>query len=309
MGDTSGKAETDQATGGEGPCTTPFKLSQLKEGEKDKLGHIVKEILWIGQQYAVYCTEAGVYVQFSDCTSVEKTQREKFTHISPELCELRYLTFEMRSFWLPRLLTRRRHPSYLYDHNIAQAVMLVMEDRIKEGQDLAQEALKMAVQRVANDNTIRYLQWSATTWLTVLIAGAITLWAWRPSDLVVAAIFGSTGAMLSVATRLRDFKLQPCQQSDMNKLMAGTRIVVGLVSGAILLLLATTILKGELTKLLASMEWRGAAVLGLIGGFAERLVPGLLDRTAAKVEPQAGTPVQALRNETSAQNAPAMLDN
>jgi hypothetical protein len=99
----SGRPEMEDQTArrdGNGPCATPFLLGQLKEGERDKLGHIVKEILWIGQEYAIYRSKYGVYVQFSDSHDVEKDQRKKFTEISPELCELRYLTYEMRSSWI-----------------------------------------------------------------------------------------------------------------------------------------------------------------------------------------------------------------
>jgi hypothetical protein len=302
MQDETANGRAEQAAHGNGPCGTPFLLCQLKEGEKDKLGHIVEEILWIGQEYAIYRSEAGVYVQFSDSRDAEKDQREKFTQISPELCELRYLTYEMRSSWILRFFSRMfglspsRHPSYLFDHNIAQAVMLVMEGINKEGQDLAQETLKMAVQRVSNDNTVEYFKWCAIVWLGLVLAGGAAL-HYRPSHLMVAAIFGATGAMLSVAIRLRDFKLQPCQQSNMNYLLSATRIAIGFIGGPLLLLLASTILSEQMTKVFAPVDWRGAAVLGLIGGFSERLIPNLLEQTVGQIEPQAGTPVQALRNE------------
>ena len=42
-----------------------------------------------------------------------------------------------------------------------------------------------------------------------------------------------------------------------------------------------------------------AAVVGFIGGFAERLVPNILRQTVAKIEPADGTPVQAVRSQSS----------
>jgi hypothetical protein len=174
-----------------------------------------------------------------------------------------------------------------------------MEGACTEGKQLAREALNLAVHRVTNDNTVTYLKWCAASWICCILAGAVVLRLWRPSDLVVAALFGATGAMLSVATRLRDFKLKPCQQSNMNYLMSASRIATGFVSGPLLLLLTSTILTEQM-KVLAPMGWRGAAVLGLIGGFAERLIPNLLERTIGQIEPQAGTPVQAFRSESEA---------
>jgi hypothetical protein len=144
-----------RTTDGSGPCAKPFLLCDLLEGKKDKLGHEVQEILWIGQSYAIYWSEKGMYVQFSDCSQEEADQRSRFTEISPEICELRYLTPQMHS--ARKFGFGRRHPSSLYDHNIAQAMMLVMEKKVEDGKRLAQQTLKMAVQRVTNDNTARYL--------------------------------------------------------------------------------------------------------------------------------------------------------
>jgi hypothetical protein len=248
-----------------------------------------------------------VFVQFSDSPEVEADQRSRFTAISPELCELRYLTDEMRSEWnfgfWPAVGS---HPSSLYEHNMAQALMLVMENKIPEGKQIAQQALKMAVDRVTNDNTILYFGHCLRFWIIsiVLLAmvGALARHGihWQLLSIyVVAAMAGATGAVLSVAIRLQAFQFKPCHQSTMNYLMSMTRVGMGLIAGPILLLLGSTILKGPISALVPLMtEWPGAAVLGLVGGFAERLIPNLLMRTVGQIESPAGTPVQAVRNET-----------
>jgi hypothetical protein len=92
-------------------CTAPFRISELLESKKDKLGRDVKEILWLGPNYAVYRTEKSVHVQFSDCKLVEADQRRLFTKISPELCELRYLTDQLdRSSVFGWRARQHRHP-------------------------------------------------------------------------------------------------------------------------------------------------------------------------------------------------------
>jgi hypothetical protein len=318
MDDHTTMGSAEGATDGSGPCTKPFPLSALKEGKKDKLGHEVEEILWIGRNYAIYRSRKGVYVQFSDCAQEEKVQRCRFTAISPELCELRYLTYEMRSYEMrPRWNfvfgpPTHRHPWSLYDHNMAQALMLVMENKVEDGQQLAQQALKMAVDRVTNDNTVLYFRGCVISWIASIISGLIIAWivsiltgsyathSHGVSIFIVAAMSGATGALLSVATRLQAFQLKPCQQSGMNYLMSCTRVGIGLIAGPILLLLGETNLIGPIKGLVSSMaNWQGAAILGLIGGFAERLIPNLLRRTAGQVESPAGTPVQAVRNEAT----------
>jgi hypothetical protein len=296
------------------PCTKPFLLSDLSVGKKDKLGHVIAEILWLARNYAVYRSHRGVYVHFSNCPQEENNQRSRFTRISPELCELRYLTAQMSSGLTFGL---RGPPSSIYHHNMAQAVMLVMEKKdsadLEEAKKLAVKTLNMAVERVTNDNMLRYLRVCLLCWGAVTVAALWLLWEptqfdwkfWqqiRPhiaglKSYVIGGMFGATGAMLSVATRLQEFKLKPCHQSNMNYWMAGLRIGIGVVAGIVILVLARTILGDGIGKHVATMYWEAVAAVGLIAGFTERLVPSLLQRTANQWESSAGTPVQAAQQQ------------
>jgi hypothetical protein len=147
-------------------------------------------------------------------------------------------------------------------------MMLVMEERAETGKQIAQQALRMAVQRVTNDNTIRYVRACLITWLGCIVLGVIAfavLVFWPSPTLglfVVAGIFGATGAVLSVATRLQAFRLQPCNQSNMNYWMSGIRVGIGVVAGITLLLLAPTILTDTVTKFVPA--W-GNPVVGSSG--------------------------------------------
>jgi hypothetical protein len=298
------------------PCTKRFSLRDVKRGQRDKLGNGVEDILWIGRDYAIYRSEKGVYVQFADCTRREEEQRNKFTEICPELCELRYLIcqmssrwelFQMSSRWKFSFVPRTSRPT-LYDHTIAQAIMLVMEGKVGPGKQLVRHALDMAVQRVTNDNTVRYFRCCLICWIVwvgLLVGSPLhfqvpALWPY-----LVAGAFGATGALLSVATRLQALKLRPCNQSYMNYWMGGTRVGIGVLAGPILLLLALTILSDSAKNIVhlpndldafQQMPWQTVGVLSLIAGFAERLVPNLLLRTAGTVESSVGTPVQAARS-------------
>jgi hypothetical protein len=275
-------------------CTKPYLLSELVVGSKDKLGNVIAEVLWLARNYAVYRSDRGVHVHFSDCQEEEDDQRHRFTHISPELCELRYLTAQMSSGWSSG---RRRPPASIYHHNMAQAVMLVMEKKgqseLSEAKELAEKTLGMAVERVTNDNMIRYLRVCLYSWLAVTVATFYILWEPMLKSYIIGGMFGATGAMLSVATRLQEFKFKPCHQSNMNYWMAGLRIGIGVVAGIVILVLARTILGDALGKHIANMYWEAVAAAGLIAGFTERLVPGLLQKTANQWESSAGTPVQA----------------
>jgi hypothetical protein len=246
-----------------------------------------------------------VYVHFSDDEEEARGQRQRFIKICPELCELRYLTPQIRT---AKPLVFRTPEGYdgssLYDHNIAQAIMLVMEGDVETGRRIAQKALQMAVERVENDNTIRYVGTSLGGWLVILLLGAVLLnFGPTSGDLnlfTVAGIAGATGAMLSIATRLQSFRLKPCDQSNMNYLMSIIRVaIIGAVAGVILWLIAPTVLSERAQQLVPHWPngWQAPAALGLIGGFAERLIPNMMRWSGVQLGPSIGTPSQAVRDE------------
>src|SRR5262245_6134525 len=289
-----------------GSCTDPFHLDGLAVGKPDKLGNTVREILWIGSQYAIYCSDKGVYVRFSDCPETEEIQREKFTEICPELCELRYLTAQMkptrRWAWSAR---KRTHT--LYDYSIAQALMLTMEDKIDTAKLLLRHTLAMAVHRVTNDNTIRYFRACAICVIACIAIGTALLLSlnvssqagalgWRPY--VVGGMAGALGALLSIVTRAQAFELKPCNESRMNYWMSAIRILTGVISAIALLLFVDTLLSDMLSKFtgikhltdpidvsaMTAVIWQPVAVLGLVAGFAERLIPNILRLAADQIE-------------------------
>jgi len=289
------------------PAQSLNLLSELEVGKRDKLGNKIAEILWVGRHYAIYRCKRGVYVDFSDCSQEQDDQRRRFTQISPHLCELRYLTAQMRSGWPFGIW---HSPSSIYHHNMAQAIMLVMEGEDVRAKELTEKTLNMAVERVTNDNMIRYVRACLFCWIALAVTALWALWepwpSWeavRPHILglkpyVIAGMFGATGAMLSVATRLKAFKLKPCHQSNMNYWMAVLRIGIGVVAGIIIvLLLARTVPSDQMGKHVTEMYWEVAAALGVVAGFTERLVPSLLQRTGSQLESSAGTPVQATQQQ------------
>jgi hypothetical protein len=287
-------------------CADPKMLCDLHEGGKDKLGHKIEQLLWVANSYAIYRTKEGVYVHFSDDEEEAKEQRQRFTKVCPELCELRYLTPQIASAE-PLIFRRKNYDgSSLYDHNVAQAIMLVMERDVETGRKIAQQALKMAVDRVANDNTVRYICVSAIAWASIVVLVAVTgvalHFVWHDPDkpwcYLVAGMGGATGAMLSIATRVQSFRLKPCNQSNMNYCMSVIRVGTGVVAGLLLLLLAPIILSDVVKNLFVNgSEAEMAVVLGFVGGFAERLIPNIMRWTGQQLEPSFGTPSQAVRAE------------
>jgi hypothetical protein len=300
------------------PCTPSFDLRDLKKDKQDNLGNTVRDILWRQKNYAIYRTDKGVYVHFSDCPKEETDQRSRFTEICPELCELRYLTAQMRGWnWRPGFSGRPRLT--LYDNNMAQALMLMMENKIDPAKHIAQQTLAMAVRRVTADNTIRYVRACLVCAGVLITMGLVAFWAlsrighpeateWRPY--LVGGMFGVAGAVFSIVTRLEAFRLKPCDESRMNYWMSAVRVLMGFMSAIALLLFTDTLLSDMLGKLIGSGKhitdpigadtqrvlWQAVAMLGFVAGFAERLIPQIVRQTADKIESAVGTPVQAIRS-------------
>jgi hypothetical protein len=232
------------------------------------------------------------------------------------------------SNWRPSFFGSRKHT--LYDNNMAQALMLMMEGDKDSAKDIAHQTLAMAVRRVTADNTIRYVR-TCLLWAGALIViGVMAFWAvnhighagataLRPY--LVGGMFGAAGAVFSIVTRLEAFELKPCDESRMNYWMSAVRVLMGCMSAIALLLFADTLLGDMLGKLIGSGKhltdpigtdakdvvlWQAVALLGFVAGFAERLIPNIVRQTADKIESAVGTPVQAARNSpTRVQEKPA----
>jgi hypothetical protein len=154
----------------EGPIQMPggstpsgLSLHDLEVGKPDAIGADVKEIGFRGRDYAVYRAERGIYVQFSDDKVIEQAQRSAYVKLSVQICELRYLTSQMRRGILGSPPAGSERQETLYDHNMGQALMLLTESAAQrsinqlaeanvteqEAKDIAQRALDMAVRGIA----------------------------------------------------------------------------------------------------------------------------------------------------------------
>jgi hypothetical protein len=276
-------------------------LSQIKIGSIDKLQNSILQIYLCGEDYKIYRTRQGVNIHFSDCRRREREQRAKYEQIFNKLSYLRFLTSQMFRVPLSDRLSisggRMRRSGGFYDNQIAEAICLSMEERIKEANETLDRGIDLASSRNTNENRIRYI----AACLAVALLLVLPLWLlyllsskWplpSPPDshhLLLAAGVGALGAVFSISTRVQKLKLHPCEQSVMNYIMGALRVLIGFASGALIFLLAT---RTEVGKPITALfdpkltdSWHGIALLGFFGGFAERLVPFLLGKLDSKAE-------------------------
>ncbi len=279
---------------------TVSRRPRLQTGKADKLGNKIREICWVGEDYTVYRSTKGVFVQFSDCPETERDQRKNYMQIGEALCQLRYLTSQMvRSRVWP---TR----SY-YDHQIVQAMVLALEGETKRATELLGPVLSMAEDRLTNENRVRYLLGCFLTALLLsfglpaigLPLARIGLGQTAPAlPYLLAAAFGAAGAVFSITLRVESLELAPSRESVMNVVFGALRVFIGLLSGGMLLLLLSSTMFGVAAekvfsnattfKQLSDLSintWTYVAVIGLLGGFAERLLPNLLQDASDRIAP------------------------
>jgi hypothetical protein len=275
-------------------------LAELAPGRPDKLGNRVAEIYCRGEDFAVYRSTLGVYVHFADCRAREREQRRALLAVAPRVCRLRYLSNQMT-----RDVVWRRRSGGFYDHEVAEAIALALQGTADGADRILANGETLAGERLGNENRATYFL--ACLFSALLVIGA--LWvaglgtaAGDPQfrAYAAAAAFGAVGAAFSIATGVADLSLAPYQRSAMNSAMGALRVLIGAVAGAMILLICNATIIGEpvvkvLEKFteadtlatLGARNWVWIAMLGVLGGFAERLVPNLLGSAASKASPQA----------------------
>ncbi len=278
-------------------------LAELAPGRSDKLGNRVAEMYCRGEDFSVYRSTLGVYVHFADCRAREREQRRALLGVAPRLCRLRYLSNQMAR----DRLWRRRSGGF-YDHEIAEALALALQGTAEEADRLLANGEALAAERLRNESRTAYFLSCLAAALLVVGALFATGLGTATGDpqfqaYAAAAAFGAVGAAFSIATGVADLSLAPAQRSAMNSAMGALRVLIGALSGAMILLICNATIIGEpvvkvLEKFtdadalstLGARSWVWIGMLGLLGGFAERLVPNLLGSAASKASPQAQVP-------------------
>jgi len=95
---------------------------------------------------------------------------------------------------------------------------------------------------------------------------------------------GAIGAFFSIALGIRSRTVLPDLLRTSNLLDAALRIVIGLLSGAVLVaLFELNLVQVKLgPQVIDGAQMLGALMIGFVGGFSERLVPDLLDKVNAQ---------------------------
>lgn len=245
------------------------------EGDPDPtLNKQIATLIDAGKDYLVYLDE-DVYVQY---TFIGESPAG-FGSTANKIGHLETLS-------LNELSPRQRAP---FERLLGEAMARILGDHNEEkAKAVLVEAEAYLKARGTENARVWYLTGAGITTLGALvIAGILLLILRRVSDpvwrnaleVLSAAAMGSLGAFLSVAGRTEAIHFEPVAGSAIHRIEGATRAIVG-VSGALFIALAikADLLFGVFHSL--THPFLAMLVVCLVGGAAERLVPGLISNMA-----------------------------
>lgn len=253
-----------------------LKLADIHKGGKDRNDKTITKIYaaQIGE-YTVYQADDEVMVHLADDPTKQMAQRRCILPLSSARAEVQ---------WLLLGLPCRE----VYDRQLAYALQLAL-DADAEGAKLTLAKIKdEVVAKRAARGRFQYLKASCTAAaiLIALLFVPTRLHLFGGPDLIplwLAAKAGLVGAAFSIAMAIRNRTVALDTDLLANVTDGTLRLVIGVVSaGVLMLLLSSGVLPnltiGGFNFTTAGLAPQMVLVIGFIGGFLERLVPDLLEK-------------------------------
>ena len=254
----------------------PFRLKDVRVGNKDGRGVPVTYIYATADEYSIY--HAGeVIIQFSDDTGRAQVQRKSILPVNSIRAEVNTL--------IQGLPCRR-----IYDRQLAYAMQLALDgDPDSAKATIAATKISVLAKRAARGRC-QYLKWSSGVTLLLLVL-MVTISLLLPvhdrdpmiENLLIAGTAGLVGAAFSIALAIRNRTVALDLDPSDNAIDGILRLLIGVISAGILFLLFGNGILPALKIGDAGLDaatltsWQKVLVVGFLGGFLERLVPDLLE--------------------------------
>ncbi|MBC9032229.1 hypothetical protein IAG41_07490 [Sphingomonas sp. JC676] len=247
--------------------------------------------------YGVYRTARGVMVHFADEDAAANAQRADLARLNPLRGQINGLVEGWRSSLAGSPQNARAER---YDRRVGDALIVALEGDADTAQQLLTDIKQDILNERIGTGRVEYLATALATGLAVLLFVAIAtlLGNYQGTSLALwrAAAAGTAGGFFSIALAIRSRTVLPDLQRWSNVIDAVLRMLIGTISGVVLIGL---ILSGLVTLTIGSAHfgpellWINVLIAGFVAGFTERFVPDILEKATVSTDPPPMRPTVA----------------
>lgn len=293
-----------------------MNVADLQAGEPDSAGQPVLHLYARKPpEYAVYQTKQRAVVHFADDSRLADEQRKSLAQLAPLRGETNGLIDGWREMQDQRKIlgliplgdgSKFRQRAARYDRRIGDALIVALEGDLTGAGAVLQEIKEDVLDERIGWSRFEYLIAAIIVVIVFLFFGSVIgthgdtqricdsarnarCFA-EAIDLWRGAMAGAVGSFFSIALAIRGRTVLPDLNRLNNWMDAGLRVAIGSIAGTVLVaLVVSKFVNLDLGEVALTDDDNTAAstalflaIVGFIGGFAERLVPDLLARAAVQ---------------------------
>jgi hypothetical protein len=279
-------------------------VAEIREQGQDAAGvKIIDVYIKQSPHYAIYRTDSRVMVHFADAEDEAKKQSAILAPLNPVRGQINGLIDGWRFSKRENLKAKAKR----YDRRVADALGVAMQNDATGALTEFNGIKADIVDERTSWARFQYLiAASVVSIAVILLVWVVSTWFLAPTapdspaparNLWLALAGGTVGAFFSIAIAIRKRTVLTDLLWVDNTADAVLRVVIGAIAAAVLVSLvqlkAIDVSIGD-AKLDGSVPygWLYALVVAVIAGFSERMIPDLLEKSAAAAAAQSNAPLQ-----------------